>query len=203
MISGMTAGRDRFSEGTTIEPVSRARPRWALIAGTLLLVIAVALVLIAVGVSVPDISGQAMAWRTGAGFALSAVGFALAGVGLYRMARAGVYDTRARAVVPPPGREQRREVVRAVRRGEAVPQDSMPVATAMAADLLRQGRLTFLYAGIAATGLGMALGTGGPWVVTLLGVSVAALMAVAIPLINRDAHLARRWLDAHSRPETL
>lgn len=199
MLSGMTAGGERSSEGTTVEPGSRARRRWALIPGALLLVIAVALVLIAVGVPVPGTSGETLAWRTGAGFAVSAVAFALAGVGIYRMARAGVYDTRAQTVVTSFSREQRRDAVRAVRRGEAVPQASMPVATAMAAALVRQGRAALLYAGIALTGLGTALRTSGPWWVTLLGLSVVASMAVAIPLLGRDARLGRRWLDAHQQ----
>lgn len=187
-------GRD----GLTDEQMAWVQLRpWALVITALLFVIAVALVLLAAGVPLPGISGEALAWRTGAGFAVSAVGFAIAGVGIYRMARAEAYNPRLRAA---PGfftREDRRAAVRLVRRSAPAPESLMPVAAAMAADVVRQGRLVLLYAGMAVTGLGTALRTGGPWWVTFMGLSVSVLMALAIPLLSREARLARRWLDAH------
>lgn len=201
MISGMAAEKERSGDGVTEEQVARLwRRTWALAIGGPLLVIAVVLVLLVSRVPLLSPSGEPAAWRTGAGFALSAVGFAFAGVGIYRMTRAGAYSPRLRTSPASFTREDRRDAVRLVRRGAPAPEGSMPVAAAMAEDVVRQGRVAPLYAGIALNGLGTALGTTGPWWVTLLGLSVTILMAFAIPLLGRDARLARRWLDTHPQP---
>lgn len=89
-----------------------------------------------------------------------------------------------------------------VRRDGPVPAGLMPVVTAMAAALVRQGHTAPLCAGIALTGLGTTWRTTSPWWPMLTALAVIALVAVAIPLISRDARLARRWLDAHPQPAT-
>lgn len=198
MISGMAAEEERFGDGVTDEQVARVRRRtWALAIAAPLLVIAVGLVLLVAGVPLLGSSGEPAAWLTGAGFALSAAGFAIAGVGIYRMTRAGLYDPRLRAALTSFTREERRDAVRLVRRGAPAPEGSMPVAAAMAAALVRQGQATLLYAGIAVTGLGTALRTTNPWWMTIVGLGVITLMAFAIPLLSREARLGQRWLDAY------
>ena len=118
-------------DGLTDEQMAWVRLRpWALVIAALLFVIAVALVLLTAGVPLPGISGEPPAWRTGAGFAVSAVGFAIAGVGIYRMARAGAYSPRLRAAPGLFTREERRVAVRLVRRGAPAPESLMPVAAA-------------------------------------------------------------------------
>lgn len=200
MISGMAVERERSGDGVIDEQVARARRRtWALAISGPLLVIAVGLVLLVAGVPLLGSSGEPLAWRTGAGFVVSAVGFAIAGVGIYRMTRAGAYSPRLQADLISLTRQERRDAVRLVRRGAPAPHASMPVTAAMAAALVRQGRVAPLSAGIALNGLGTALGTSGPWWVSFMGLSVSVLMAVAVPLLSRDARLGRRWLDAHPR----
>lgn len=198
MISGMAAEEERFGEGVSDEQVARVWWRaWALAISAALLVIAVGLVLLVAGAPLLGSSGEPAAWCTGAGFAVSAVGFAIAGVGIYRMARAGAYSPRLQADLVSFTRQERRAAVRLVRRGAPAPEASMPVTTAMAAALVRQGRLAPLYAGIALNGLGIALRITNPWWMTIMGLSVITLMAFAIPLLGRDAHLGRRWLKAN------
>lgn len=185
-----------LGEDVTDQQVSRARWQvWALAVGGLLVVVGLCLLLLVAGVPLPNSSGEPPAWRTALGFAITAVGFVIAGVGIYRMARAGMYSARTRAVLTSYTRQQRRDAVRLVRRGAPVPDDALPVATAMAASMARQRRATALYVGIALTGVGTTLRIASPWWMTLMALSGITLVAIAIPLVNRDARLAQHWLD--------
>lgn len=188
----------RGADGVTRQRVRRARRQmWALVVGVPLVLVAACFALFASGVSLPGLSsGEPPAWREGLGFAISAVGFAIAGVGIYRMIRGGIYSARNRAEMTSFTREQRREAVRLVRQGEPAPQDAMPAATATARSLARQHRALPLYVGIALNGLGTALRFANPGWLTLMALGLIALIVVAIPFISRDARMAQRWLDA-------
>ena len=198
------ATQDRHpSEDVTDQQVRRARWQgWALVVGGLLVVVGLCLLLVAAGVPVPSSSAQPPAGLTVAGFAVTAVGFAIAGVGIYRMARAGMYDARTRAALTSFTRAQRRDAVRLVRQGQPVPEGALGVARVMAVTMARARRADLLYVGIAVSGVGTMLRTTSPWWMTLIALSAITLVAVAIPLVGRDARLAQRWLEAHPHGAT-
>lgn len=136
MISVMAMERDQQRADDVIERRGRCArwQGWTSAIGVPLVVVAIGLALFTGGVLLPSPSGEPPAWRTGSGFAVTAAGFAIAGVGIYRMARAGMFSACHQAPLSSSTREQRRQAVRRVRRGGPAPQDAMPVTHASPSD---------------------------------------------------------------------
>ena len=199
MIPVMTSGEHGLDAPEIGEQRVRRRAWTLTIAITVAIIVVFALLAASGALEVS--TQQPAAWRTVAGFAISAAGFALAGVGIYRLARAKGYSARTRAAMTSFPRAHRRQAVGVVRRGRLARPEAMAVTTTMAHAMVRQATAAPLWAGIVVNGLGTALRIGGPAWLTAAMLGVVALMVAGIALITYEAHLGRRWLNTYRPAE--
>lgn len=167
------------------------------VVGALVVVILAALALVGVVPIAPSTAPTAP-WREDVSLAASALMLVLVVAGLVSMRRAKVLDPRGWSGVWSLPRAQRRQVLRAVRAGEAVAGDQVAAAMVVARALRRQGAGWLLYAGITLNIAGQLVSARSLWGEGLLAAGLV-LLVPSLVVISRDGRRARAWLDAHQR----
>lgn len=194
-VDGRQGGGLRMSAGS-----ARRRGRAAAIA------VVVALVVVVVGSAVVVIVQGGMSlfaevsvarWRERVGAGLSIAGVIAFVVGVVPAWRAGFFRPRLAWPSRSEGftAAQRREAMRAVRRGQVVPAALHGAAVQSAGEVVRQGRAALVVVGLCLNTAGVGLRTADAWWSAYLLV-VPALMLTGWVAIAASARTARRWLDA-------
>jgi protein-S-isoprenylcysteine O-methyltransferase Ste14 len=131
------------------------------------------------------------------GVVLVAVGLVAAVVGLVRGRRTGAIGlawNSPSALLP---RAERKRLIRLIRLDQVVDAAQQEPAVAMAGQLIKQRALLPMYGGFLLYVAGESVLASSPLSRWPAAVAVV-LIAVALPLVVRDARRAQRWLDHHA-----
>lgn len=139
-------------------------------------------------------------WQEVTGLVVQGIGLVIEGYGLVVMLRAGLWR-KNRWSVPAAvlTRAQRRSLLDQVRGRSAVDPDRLALVRDTARQMLRQRGLLALFVGILLLQVGGALSSPALWRTLVAGAFVVSY-AVLFGVIERNARLAQRFLDAHPDP---
>ncbi|MFC4146567.1 hypothetical protein ACFO0M_09900 [Micromonospora mangrovi] len=129
------------------------------------------------------------------GGVLAVLGLVIEVAALVRAARSGSFRAARESALPAAG-PRRRELLRAVRRGEVPTETDRPVLRAVAEQLIRQRWVVPLFGGLVTMQLGQALLQFSPAFLALFGLT-GVLFVLACWHILRDARRGEAFLRAH------
>lgn len=202
MIS-IVATRERQQAAAGAGQPGRAASTWTTAVVVCVALAAVLVVATPLGDRLPSSTsaGEPPAWRENLALILCVVALVPIVVASVRMLRAGVLGAAHRARGRSISIQQRCRAMRWIRRGDQVPEATMPVALETARALVGQHRGAPARVGLVLLFAGQALQSTNPWWVALSAAAAVATAASEV-MIGVRTHQARRWLDARPRQTT-
>lgn len=198
MIWSMTLGGQLEDEVVVVRRARRSRRwRWPLAALVLVSAVAVAVAAMAGALPSTTVPARLPRWRDDLSSAMNIAGLVLLLVGLVITVVTGSFGRRSLAWTREHDLSQRRLAQRCVRRGQPVPAEVQAAAVATAGAWVRQRWGVPSIFGSCVVLVGVAVGMTNPWWAALAALGSAAMLTLAIALLDA-ARRARRWLEVYT-----